>query len=87
MKIDAYHGIQKYQSYQKQSERNKELFKKTPEQDQVEISSKAKQLQKTSDFEAQRKEKIARLKAEIDNGTYKIKPEEIAKKLYDFWNR
>ncbi|MFC7393838.1 flagellar biosynthesis anti-sigma factor FlgM [Scopulibacillus cellulosilyticus] len=87
MKINGYHSIHKYQSYQNQMGRQGGPVKKSSKQDQVEISSQAKQLQNASGIEAERKEKIAKIKAAIDNGTYKVNPEEVAKKLYDFWNR
>lgn len=54
--------------------------------DKIEISSEALELQKGNSFEIDRLEKVEQLKQKVQSGEYEIKPREIAKKMYDFWN-
>lgn len=51
--------------------------------DQIEISSEALKLQKQTD--PARQEKIAHIKDQIQNGTYKIDHQELAKSIYNYY--
>lgn len=53
-------------------------------QDQIEISSEALQLQKQQTDPA-REAKIAKLKEQIQNGTYKIDHQQLAKDIYNYY--
>lgn len=52
--------------------------------DQLNISSKALQLQK-NEMMASRKQHIADIKALVQSGEYKVNYEKTAEKLLDFW--
>ncbi|SDP95037.1 anti-sigma-28 factor, FlgM family [Litchfieldia salsa] len=58
---------------------------KTVKTDKVEISSAAKQLQETSAVTLERQEKIDALKQQVQNGTYKVDPEKIAKSIVNYY--
>lgn len=51
--------------------------------DQIEISSEALKLQQQTD--PARQEKIAHIKDQIQNGTYKIDHQELAKSIYNYY--
>lgn len=53
--------------------------------DKVEISEAAKELQQVSQFEKERQVKVNELKMQIENGTYKPNPKEIAKSIVNFY--
>lgn len=53
--------------------------------DKVEISSAAKQLQETSPITVERQQKVEALKQQVQNGTYKVNTEDVAKSVYDFY--
>jgi len=55
--------------------------------DKVEISAKAKELQKGPDLMKERQEKIAQLKAAVENGTYKVDGKGIAEKMVNFYKQ
>lgn len=63
---------------------NKENLKSN-KTDKVEISTAAKEMQQTSKLVTERQEKVAKLKVQIENGTYKVNPEEVAKSIYQFY--
>lgn len=65
-----------------------EHVQKAPDQgDKIEISAEAKQMQDVHRFEEIRKEKIDRIKAKIDAGTYSVSAEQVAARLYAYWNQ
>lgn len=55
--------------------------------DVVEISPEAKEMQSISSIEKERQTKVEELQARIENGTYQIKPAEIANKMIDFYKQ
>ncbi|RKL68327.1 flagellar biosynthesis anti-sigma factor FlgM [Salipaludibacillus neizhouensis] len=85
MKINPMHSVKAYQKSQEVQERQKKDHVK--KQDQVEISPEAKKLANTPGISADRMERVQEVKEQVNNGTYKVNPEEVAKKLYDFWNK
>lgn len=55
--------------------------------DKVEISSTAKEMQQTSQIAENRRAKVEELKIQVENGTYKINPKEVAKSVADFYKK
>ena len=55
--------------------------------DEIEISKKAKELQYTSSFAAERKEKIEAIKVSLENGTYSLNARETAKSILNFYKK
>ncbi|MFE8696494.1 flagellar biosynthesis anti-sigma factor FlgM [Cytobacillus sp. FJAT-53684] len=55
--------------------------------DQLEISTEAMQLQQGGNqIEIERQQKVNELKSKVESGEYKVNPEEVARKIYSFWN-
>lgn len=81
MKINPINRIDAvYQAYQKNNQPAKPEDAKKVKTDQLELSDEARlQLQKEKDL------KIEQLKAQIENGTYKVDSEKLAEKLLAFW--
>ncbi len=53
--------------------------------DKVEISTTAKEMQKLSQPSTTRQEKIEQLKLQVENGTYKVNPQQVAQSMIDFY--
>ncbi|MGM8215197.1 flagellar biosynthesis anti-sigma factor FlgM [Bacillaceae bacterium W0354] len=53
--------------------------------DQLEISSKAKELQKGNPIAEARAQKVSELKEQVQNGEYEIDAKKTAEKMIDFW--
>lgn len=53
--------------------------------DKIEISSQAKEMQTTSSYSATRAEKVDQLKAEIDNGSYKVDARKVAQDMLNYY--
>lgn len=83
MKITNYgpSGLNPYMQEMQKTETIKKKAEKT--NDQIEISSEALKLQKQTD--PARQEKIAHIKDQIQNGTYKIDHQELAKSIYNYY--
>lgn len=64
---------------------NKENQNQNKTTDKIEISTAAKEMQQTSKIVTERQEKVAGLKMQVENGTYKVDPKEIAKSVYQFY--
>lgn len=64
---------------------NKENQNQNKTTDKIEISTAAKEMQQTSKIVTERQEKVAGLKMQVDNGSYKVDPKEIAKSVYQFY--
>ncbi|WP_404347830.1 flagellar biosynthesis anti-sigma factor FlgM [Sutcliffiella horikoshii] len=75
-------GINPYKNQMKQHQAAKTNQTKS---DQVEISSKAKELQERSQFTEARQEKIAKLKVSVENGTYQVDSKAVANKMIDYY--
>ena len=54
--------------------------------DKLEISPEALELQKGDQLEIQRQERVNELKNKVQSGQYKVNPEEVAHKMYSFWD-
>ncbi|WP_421381464.1 flagellar biosynthesis anti-sigma factor FlgM [Bacillus salacetis] len=55
--------------------------------DKVEISSEAKDMQIANQFNVERQEKVKNLKVQVENGTYKVNHQELAKSLKNFYKQ
>lgn len=88
MRIDAYNQVS--QVYQTSNKMKTQKVSKSSSVDKVEISSfgKAYQVAKNAVNEAPdvREEKIADIKARIDNGTYEVSAESFAEKILKGYN-
>lgn len=71
----------------KANQDKQQQVKAQSKKDQVEISDVAKKMQAGQSFAAAREEKVAQIKQQVDSGQYQVKPEEVAKKLYEFWRQ
>jgi negative regulator of flagellin synthesis FlgM len=86
MKINQINQISRvgaaYNAYQKNSDKPKKASDdKKVQYDQVELSIEAQQ-----QLQLGKDEKIAKLKDQIANGTYKVDSEKVAERLLAFWN-
>ena len=87
MKINPI-GLQAIQSYKNQtrvakSEQNTKTFA-----DQIEISSKAKEMQSTtSTYATERAERLKQLKEDIDSGNYKVDAKKVAEDMLKYYRR
>ncbi|MBM7551436.1 flagellar biosynthesis anti-sigma factor FlgM [Thalassobacillus pellis] len=75
-----------FNPYQKPVNKQAEVKKAVLQEDNIQISSQAKQLQESTKVQAEREKKVAELKQAIDNGSYKVDSEAAAKKMIEFWN-
>lgn len=71
--------------YQKQINQQKQV-QQNPNQDKLEISKEAKSMQESGKVASPRSERVAGIKAQVDNGTYKPDPSVIAKKMVNFFS-
>ncbi|WP_423408251.1 flagellar biosynthesis anti-sigma factor FlgM [Heyndrickxia sp. MSNUG] len=86
MKINNF-GTHRINPYKRQMNKLDELKKAEKPVDKVEISSTAKAMQQLSDVEQQRAKKVEELKIQVENGTYKPNPQEIAKSIANFYSK
>lgn len=84
MKINNF-GANRINPYNRQMNKVDELKKAEKPVDKVEISSTAKAMQQMSEVEQLRQKKVEELKVQVENGTYKPNPNEIAKSVMDFY--
>ncbi|WCK54201.1 flagellar biosynthesis anti-sigma factor FlgM [Aneurinibacillus sp. Ricciae_BoGa-3] len=80
MRIDRPNGIQPVNPYNKQNAKLEEA-NRTRGQDKLEISPEALDLHKTQETEAQRAERIAKLKQQVQAGTYRVDADKVAEKI------
>ncbi|MEK3883901.1 flagellar biosynthesis anti-sigma factor FlgM [Paenibacillus sp. PL2-23] len=85
MKINETKRIGAANPYAKQSEVRSDPTKKAKQKDEVQISAAAKEMLSTSKLsDAERSERISRLKSEVASGTYHVDAGKIAEKLLPF---
>lgn len=86
MKIDKPLGTPRINLY---AHKKYELLEKTTlgrKQDQLHISEEAKlMLEENQAIYRADQEKVDRLKAEIQNGSYQVDSRKVAERLYEFW--
>ena len=75
--------VNPYRTNQVKAEQTKQ--QETAQTDRLEISKEAKKLSEPSPITAQRNEKVAALKAQIQAGTYKVDPEQLANDLVGYY--
>ncbi|WP_062199956.1 flagellar biosynthesis anti-sigma factor FlgM [Massilibacterium senegalense] len=86
MKINHIPSIH-VQSYQQKEQVGKRYEANvTMKKDQVEISKEAKALQKEEEIPKARLDKMQAIKEQIEQGTYKIDAQAVARKLYEYYN-
>ncbi|MED0681385.1 flagellar biosynthesis anti-sigma factor FlgM [Aneurinibacillus thermoaerophilus] len=81
VRIERTGHIQPIHPYRQQEMRQEEAKKKGKERDQLEISTEALELQKNQETEAERTERIAELKKQVQAGTYHVDAKLIAEAL------
>ncbi|AOM81898.1 flagellar biosynthesis anti-sigma factor FlgM [Salisediminibacterium beveridgei] len=85
MKINPMQSVQAYRKLQETQQQEKQ--DKPQKSDEVQISKEAKaMMEKSTTYSAERAEKVQEIKAQIENGTYKVNAQETAKKFYEFWD-
>ncbi|MEK3888048.1 flagellar biosynthesis anti-sigma factor FlgM [Bacillus sp. FSL K6-3431] len=85
MKINPFRPVE-YNPY-KQKVNKVEQQPATGKTDKVEISAKAKEMQQIPSITKEREARIAKLKEQVQNGTYEIKPDDIAESIAEFYKR
>jgi len=78
-------AINPYKANQVKAEQSEQQTKMKT--DKLEISSEAKQLSETSPFTVERNERVQQLKAQVQAGTYKVNPEQLASNLAKYFKR
>ena len=86
MKINPI-GIQAINSYKNQERSVNNLKSKQSFADQIEISSKAKEMQGTSTYASERANKVQKLKEEIQSGNYKVDARQVAEDMLKYYRR
>lgn len=87
MKVQGY-GVNAVNPYKNQQVKTNEVKKSSLSfQDQLEISSQAKDLQGVKSYESERADRLSELKSQIQNGTYKIDSEKLARDLLNHFRR
>ncbi|PAV31013.1 flagellar biosynthesis anti-sigma factor FlgM [Virgibacillus profundi] len=76
-----------FNPYKNQIQKQMDYKKETNKQDQIEISSQAKQLQENEKPNAKRAAYVQDIKNAVDSGEYKINHEKAAQKMIDFWSK
>ena len=80
-------GFNKIQLYQNQLKVADNQRSKQQKEDQVEISSQAKDLQSASKVLSDREERVQQLKQQVQEGSYEINPSIIAEKMINYFNK
>lgn len=76
-----------FNPYKNQIQKQADYKKGVGKEDQLEISSQAKQLQESKNPNAKRSERIQEIKQAVDSGEYKVDPEKTAQKMISFWTK
>ncbi|MFT8363945.1 MAG: flagellar biosynthesis anti-sigma factor FlgM [Sporolactobacillus sp.] len=89
MKIDRYQPVQQsYTNYTNSVKSNPAASTSNGQSnDKVEISDQARKLQGSSQLDEARNSRVDRLKNEVQSGTYHVSAEDIAAKMYAYWNK
>ncbi|MEK4698570.1 flagellar biosynthesis anti-sigma factor FlgM [Solibacillus sp. FSL R7-0668] len=86
MKINPI-GLQAINSYKKQARTDKMNNVQKSFADHIEISSKAKEMQATNTYAAERAERLQKIKADIDSGEYKVDAKQVAQDMLKYYRR
>ena len=87
MKINNFRpsGVNPYSNQQNKMDQLGKLKQKKT--DVVEISREAKEMQSISSIEKERQTKVEELKAQVQDGTYNLQPNQIAKSMIDYYRK
>ncbi|WP_085991346.1 flagellar biosynthesis anti-sigma factor FlgM [Oceanobacillus senegalensis] len=86
MKINGPHHTNFNNPYKRILQEQVEIKKGIKKEDQIEISTEAKQLQENGGLNNKRAEYVQSIKNQIDSGEYQVNPEKVAKKMVDYWS-
>ena len=87
MKITS-HGIHSVNPYTKQQQNNiKPMNGKSTSVDKIEISSAAKEMQISSNYNTERTEKLQKLKEQIQTGEYKVDANKLAEDVLKYYRK
>ncbi|SDO37495.1 flagellar biosynthesis anti-sigma factor FlgM [Alkalicoccus daliensis] len=84
MKINPMHSLNAYNRSQ-ETQRSKET-QQPQKSDRIEISKAAQEMAKSQEFQAARNERVQELKEQVENDKYQVNSQDVARKMYDFWN-
>lgn len=84
MKINPI-GLQAINNYNKQARPVKTAETQKTFADQIEISTKAKEMQANSTYANERAERVKKIKEDIDSGNYKVDAKQIAEDMLKFY--
>lgn len=84
MKINPI-GLQAVNPYNKQVRAVKSAETQKTFADQIEISSKAKEMQANSAYANERAERVKKIKEDIDSGNYKVDAKQVAEDMLKFF--
>ena len=79
-------GHPSFNPYQKQQQKEVIIKNAAPQQDQLQISGQAKNMQKNEGLDPARQERVNQIKQQVEAGTYEIDAKQTAQKMLDFWN-
>ena len=74
-----------FNPYKKQVQKQQEAQKANANQDKLEISQQAKQMQETNKAQEARSERVAEIKQQVQSGNYKVDAQQTAKNMMNFW--
>ena len=84
MKINNF-GIQPLNAYNNVKRQKQVQNASSSFADKIEISSAAKEMTVKSQFEAERAEKVSKLKADIQSGEYKVNARQVAEDMLKYY--
>lgn len=76
-----------FNPYKNQIQKQMDLKKAVKQQDQLQISSQAMQLQENTKVNAQRDAYVQEIKNRVESGEYEIDHDIVAKKMINFWSK
>lgn len=76
-----------FNPYKTQIQKQLELKKATKQEDQLEISREAKQLQEQTKVHSKRAAYVEEIKNRVESGNYNIDFEKTAQKMIEFWTK
>ncbi|ARI76519.1 flagellar biosynthesis anti-sigma factor FlgM [Halobacillus mangrovi] len=85
MKINGPNHSQ-FNHYQKQMNKHIDAKPLTEQQDKIEISQHAKQMQQAEKLDPARQKRVDQIKHELNTGNYQVDPKATAKKMINFWS-
>ena len=84
MKINNY-GVRAVQAYNQAQPVKKTQKSGEVATDKIEISPKAKEMQVTSAYSAERANKVEQLKQDINSGNYKVDAKKVAQNMLNYY--